>query len=246
MAGLRIPRGSRAGRRSSNSGRLDGDSSMTTASRGSRAASASKTCPAPEWVVRLRAPREAPSGSPSCRPARGRAPSGPARRRLRPPVRGRRARRRSGAPLPDRPSRPRPASPPGRGAPVRTGTAGKPARPPRARRRTARASRAKARPVRRQVTRELRVVVREPGPRTERLLPHGRAELLGDATSASQSAASSAPAPTTIAGRSAPASIATSTSTAAGIRRCRADDRSRRRLVGGILGRSGPIVHAGR
>ena len=43
MAGLIEPSDSRAGRRSSSSGRLDGDSSITIASRGMRSAMAANT-----------------------------------------------------------------------------------------------------------------------------------------------------------------------------------------------------------
>ena len=71
IAGLSEPSDSRAGRRASSSGRFDGDSSITIASRGRRSAIAAKTCPAR-------------SGS----PAAGGAGAGGARER-----RGRRARR---------------------------------------------------------------------------------------------------------------------------------------------------------
>ncbi len=46
MAGLREPSDSRAGRRTRSSGRFEGDSSITTVSRGARSAIAAKTCPA--------------------------------------------------------------------------------------------------------------------------------------------------------------------------------------------------------
>ena len=76
--------------------------------------------------------------------------------------------------------------------------------------------RAQTRSIRGQVSRELGMVVRESGTRAERLLPHRRAELLGDAHERFPRPGVVGAQPATMVGRSAEARRSTSTSIAAG------------------------------
>ncbi len=180
IAGLRIPSGTRAGSRSSSSGRLDGDSSITTASRREARARARRRRVRREADCAGRAPR---SGS-----RRTGCPSTPTRAgtsgQLGADARDRREHRELGD------------------AAMRFGRIvghdGDPRRRGIERPRCIRVltesrrtdheddvvrleHRAQARSIRGQVSRELGMVVRESGTRAERLLPHRRAELLGDA-----------------------------------------------------------------
>ena len=69
MAGLSEPSDSRAGRRTSSSGRFDGDSSITIALRGMRSAIAAKTC-----AARSGSPAAGGAGGGGRRERRGGAP----------------------------------------------------------------------------------------------------------------------------------------------------------------------------
>ena len=182
MAGLSEPSDSRAGRRSSSSGRFDGDSSITIALRGMRSAMRGEDVRGAQRLARRRAARAAAGGA-TTRRRRARARRHDAQRARRRPAPGAASTARSALlrctsarVAADHRDDACPASTNGpamNGYCRNTGA-------PTASTRSCGASVSRRRDaVGRQVAGEQRVILREPGARAERLLPDRAREPLG-------------------------------------------------------------------